>query len=200
MRRYNDGMIYTNDRCVACNHCVHVCPAVGANVSAHDETGISIDVSNKNCIHCGACIRGCVHKARQYRDSLDDMLLDIKRGTKISVIVDPAFIVAYGREYARHGFGYLKYIGINGIYDGSIGGDISLFSHIRYLRDNMDENGKCWIVEMSVKINVRVIVEKSVSHSHQISLIILLIQLFVHRRMYITQLCVMIEHIHIMRM
>ncbi len=143
MRRYNDGMIYTNDRCVACNHCVHVCPAVGANVSAHDETGISIDVSNKNCIHCGACIRGCVHKARQYRDSLDDMLLDIKRGTKVSVIVDPAFIVAYGREYARHVFGYLKYIGINDIYDGSIGGDISLFSHIRYLRDNMDENGKC---------------------------------------------------------
>ena len=143
MRRYNDGMIVTNDRCVACNHCVHVCPAVGANVSAHDENGISVDVSEKNCIHCGACIRGCSHKARQYNDSLEDMLLDIKRGTKVSMIVDPTFIIAYGEEYARKVFGYLRSIGIKGIYDGSIGGDISLFAHIKYLRENMDENGLC---------------------------------------------------------
>ena len=143
MRRYNDGMIYTNDRCVACNHCVHVCPAVGANVSARDESGISIDVSDKNCIHCGLCISGCSHRARKYTDSLEDMLLDIKRGTQVSVIVDPTFIVAYGREYAGKVFGYLKSIGIKGIYDGAIGGDISLFGHIKYLRENMDENGMC---------------------------------------------------------
>ncbi|MBR2529908.1 MAG: 4Fe-4S dicluster domain-containing protein, partial [Lachnospiraceae bacterium] len=53
MRRYNDGMIYTNDSCVACNHCVHVCPAVGANVPSNDEGRISVDVSDKNCLHCG---------------------------------------------------------------------------------------------------------------------------------------------------
>ena len=77
---------------------MHVCPAVGANVSAHDESGISVDVSDKNCIHCGACIKGCVHKARGYNDSLDDLLLDMKRGTQVSLIVDPTFIVAYGMD------------------------------------------------------------------------------------------------------
>ena len=143
MRRYNDGMIVTNDKCVACNHCVHVCPAMGANVSAHDDSGISIDVSDKNCIHCGACVRECVHKAREYNDSLDDLLLDLKRGNAISVIVDPAFVVAYGPERARQVFGYLRSIGVKGIYDGSIGGDISLFCHTRYLRENLDESGKC---------------------------------------------------------
>ena len=143
MRRYNDGMIYTNDRCVACNHCVHVCPAVGANVSANDEGRISIDVSDKNCIHCGRCINECVHGAREYRDSLDEMLLDLKRGTKISVLVDPSFMVAYGRERAGQIFGYLKSLGVNGIYDASVGGDISLFCHVKYLRENVDENGKC---------------------------------------------------------
>ena len=143
MGRYNDGMIYTNDRCVACNHCVHVCPAVGANVSSNDGSRISIDVSDKNCIHCGTCIRSCAHRARDYKDSLDEMLHDISRGTQVSVIVDPTFIVAYGMEYARHVFGYLRSIGVKGIYDGSIGGDISLFCHIKYLRENMDETGHC---------------------------------------------------------
>lgn len=136
-------MITTNDKCVACNHCVHVCPAVGANVSANDDGRISIDVSDKNCIHCGRCIKECVHDARQYSDSLDEMLNDIRRGTEVSVIVDPTFIVAYGHERARQVFGYLKSLGIKGVYDASVGGDISLYSHVRYLKENMDENGVC---------------------------------------------------------
>ena len=143
MRRYNDGMIFTNDKCVACNHCVHVCPAVGANVSANDEGRISIDVSDKNCIHCGRCVKECVHDARQYKDSLEDLLLDIKRGMAVSVIVDPTFTIAYGKERARQIFGYLKSLGIKGIYDGSVGGDISLYYHIKYLRENLDEDGNC---------------------------------------------------------
>ena len=143
MRRYNDGMIYTNDKCVACNHCVHVCPAVGANVSANEDGRISIDVSDKNCIHCGRCIKECVHDARLYKDSLDDLLLDIKRGMEVSVIVDPTFTVAYGKERARQVFGYLKSLGVKGIYDGSVGGDISIYYHVKYLRENIDENGNC---------------------------------------------------------
>lgn len=142
MRRYNNGMITTNDKCVACNHCVHVCPAMGANVSSNDNGRISIDVSDKNCIHCGRCIKDCIHNAREYKDSLDDLLLDIKRGGEISVIVDPTFIVAYGMERARKVFGYLKSIGIKGVYDASIGGGISLYYHISYLRKNMVD-GKC---------------------------------------------------------
>lgn len=143
MRRYNDGMIITNDRCVACNHCVHVCPAVGANVSANQDGRISIDVSDKNCIHCGSCINECVHGARQYTDSLDELLLDLKRGNEVSLITDPTFVLAYGEEKAASVFGYLKTLGIKAVYDGSIGGDISIFCHAKYIHDNMDDYGKC---------------------------------------------------------
>ncbi|MCR5672391.1 MAG: EAL domain-containing protein [Lachnospiraceae bacterium] len=137
MGRYNNGMITTNDKCVACNHCVHVCPAMGANVSSNNEGRISIDVSDKNCIHCGKCIKECIHNAREYKDSLDDLLLDIKRGAQVSVIVDPTFTVAYGMDRARQVFGYLKSLGIKGVYDASIGGTISLYYHIDHLRKNM---------------------------------------------------------------
>ncbi|MBO4904023.1 MAG: EAL domain-containing protein [Lachnospiraceae bacterium] len=143
MRRYNDGMIYTNDKCVACNRCVHVCPAIGANVTANDEGRISIDVSDKNCIHCGRCIKECVHGARQYQDSLEEMLHDMKRGAEVNVIVDPTFVVAYGEKKARQVFGYLRSLGIKGIFDASIGGEISLYYHIRYLRNNIGEDGTC---------------------------------------------------------
>ncbi len=135
-------MIYTNDRCVACNHCVHVCPAVGANISANDNGRISIDVSDKNCIHCGKCINACLHGAREYKDSLGEFLNDLDRGNEISVIVDPAFIVAYGMERSRQIFGYLKSLGVKGVYDGSVGGDISIFCHTEYLHANMDDEGK----------------------------------------------------------
>ena len=143
MGRYNDGMIFTNDKCVACNHCVQVCPAIGANVSSNDEGRISIDVSDKNCIHCGRCIKDCAHGARQYNDSLEELLADMKRGMEVSVIVDPTFAVAYGEKRARQVFGYLKSLGIKGIYDGAAGGDISLYFHIKYLREHIDENGLC---------------------------------------------------------
>ncbi len=143
MRRYNDGMIYTNDRCVACNHCVHVCPAVGANVTANDNGRITIDVSDKNCIHCGSCIRKCVHSARQYNDDLDDLIRDLNRKAQVSVIVDPSFVVAYGTDIARKVFGFLKSIGVSQILDGSVGGDISILCHANYIFENMDENGKC---------------------------------------------------------
>ena len=86
MRRYNDGMIYTNDKCVACAHCVHVCPAVGANVTANDNGRITIDVSDKNCIHCGSCIKECGHDARKFKDNLDDMLLDLKRRNRMQIL------------------------------------------------------------------------------------------------------------------
>lgn len=143
MRRHNEGIIYTNDKCVACNRCVHICPAVGANVTANDDGRISIDVSDKNCVHCGRCIKECIHGAREYKDSLEDLLRDIKRGAEVSVIVDPTFVVAYGRDKARAVFGYLKSLGIKAIYDGAIGGDISIYCHIRYLREHLNESEKC---------------------------------------------------------
>lgn len=143
MRRYNDGMITTNEKCAACNHCVHVCPAMGANVTANDEGRISIDVSDKNCIHCGRCIKECIHDARQYADSFDDLIHDLERGGDISIIIDPTFITAYGEKRARQVFGYLKSMGIKGIYDGAIGGEMSVFCHAKYLHDNADEDGVC---------------------------------------------------------
>lgn len=141
MKRHNDGMIYTNDRCVACNRCVHICPAVGANVTANEDGRISVDVSDKNCVHCGKCIKECVHDARVYRDSFGDLLADLKKGVKVSVIVDPSFLVAYGEKRSREVFGFLRSLGIEAIYDGTIGGDISLYCHIHFLRESTDSEG-----------------------------------------------------------
>ena len=120
-------MIYTDDKCVACNRCVHVCPAIGANVTANEDGRISIDVSDKNCIHCGRCIKECIHEARQYKDSLPDMLLDLKRGTQISVIVDPTFVVAYGREN-----GYVE---------------------VEYYDDNLNRYYRVWVPSSAVSLD-----------------------------------------------
>ena len=31
--KMNEGLIYTNDNCIGCNHCISGCPVLGANIS-----------------------------------------------------------------------------------------------------------------------------------------------------------------------
>ena len=31
--KLNEGLIYTNDNCIGCNHCISGCPVLGANIS-----------------------------------------------------------------------------------------------------------------------------------------------------------------------
>lgn len=141
-KRYNDGMIYTNDKCVGCNRCVHICPTLGANVSTRQNGKISIDVSDLNCIHCGRCVPECIHGARQIKDDTEEFLESLKNGEDVSILVDPAFYLPFGDD-AEKIFGYLKSIGVKGIYDASIGGGICMYEHVKYLKENMDEDGNC---------------------------------------------------------
>lgn len=141
MGRYNNGTVTTNSNCVSCNRCISVCPITGSNVSTSRNGVNSVEVSNK-CIACGACVKACTHDARECRDDSRSFFSDLQNGEKISVLIDPAFYYIY-KEKSEKIFGYLKSLGVNKIYDVAFGADISIWAHVRYLKEHNAQEGKC---------------------------------------------------------
>lgn len=130
-----ESLVYTNDQCVGCNKCISVCSCMGACVSTErDEDGLSrIEVDKDKCIACGACFDACEHHAREFRDDTEDFFDALKKGEKISVLIAPAFLADYPKEYERV-LGGLKKLGVNRFISVSFGADITTWGYINYIQ------------------------------------------------------------------
>lgn len=124
-------LVYTNDNCTGCNKCVRVCPTLVSNIAQEGK----IWVNKESCVACGACLKACGHQARAFKDDTESFFADLKGGKKISVIVAPAFLANYPKEYKRV-LGYLKSCGVNHIYSVSFGADITTWGYLKYITEN----------------------------------------------------------------
>ena len=125
-------LIYTNDLCTGCNKCVRGCPVLTANI-AIQEGYVTVDPDK--CIACGECFDVCPHEARDYYDDTDRFFEDLASGKKISVILAPAFLANYSKEYQRV-LGYLKSKGVNHICSVSFGADIPTWGYLKYITEH----------------------------------------------------------------
>lgn len=125
-------LILTNDDCTGCNKCVRACPLLTANIAT--EIG-KVVVNSDACIACGACFDACPHQARTYYDDTERFFTDLSKGKKISVILAPAFLANYPREYQKI-LGYLKKKGVNHICSVSFGADITTWGYLKYITEN----------------------------------------------------------------
>ena len=137
MDRYNKGLIFTNDKCIACNRCISNCSLIGANVSVVKNGVARMEIDSRKCNDCGRCISVCVHNARDYRDDADAFFADLERGEKISVVVSPALFGLYG-DKTKGIIGCLKSLGVDKVYDGGYGREISAFLTTKYLKETRD--------------------------------------------------------------
>ena len=135
MNRYNNGVIFTNQNCIACNKCLSGCSLPGANVSVVKNGIARMEIDSRKCNDCGKCISSCVHNARDYRDDTDAFFEDLKKGEKISVVIAPTFFGIYG-EKASGIIGCLKSLGVDKIYDGALGREISTYLTAKYIKEN----------------------------------------------------------------
>lgn len=129
------SLVRTNDKCIGCNRCIRVCSSMGANVAVEKGRGNVIDVDPDRCIACGACFDVCEHGAREYVDDVEKFFEDLKNGVKISVLIAPAFLANYPRDYEKY-LGMLKAAGVNRFISVSFGADITTWAYIKYITEN----------------------------------------------------------------
>ncbi len=128
------GLVRTNENCIGCNSCIKACSASGANVAVEQDRGNIIEVDPKRCVACGACIDACKHDAREYTDDVEQFFEDLKQGTRISVLIAPAFLANYPGEYEKY-LGMLKKLGVNRFVSVSFGADITTWGYIKYITE-----------------------------------------------------------------
>lgn len=130
-----NGLVFTNDKCIGCNKCISQCPVLTANRAVVTEEGQHIYVDGSKCIGCGACFDSCEHEAREFRDDTEQLMADLAKGEKISLLWAPAFVANYPNEYKKI-LGGLKRMGANRIISVSFGADITTWGYIKYITEH----------------------------------------------------------------
>lgn len=129
--------VFTNEKCSGCNKCVRECPVLLSNIAT--TPGV-VHVDPHMCISCGACFDACTHNARDYKDDTEPFFDALKSKKKVSVILAPAFLANYPKEYKRI-LGYLKSVGVNHIYSVSFGADITTWAYLKYITEHDFKGG-----------------------------------------------------------
>ena len=130
-----EALVYTNENCVGCNKCISACPVLTANRAVEENGMNKIVVDGSQCISCGACFDACAHGARSYKDDTERFFEDLKKGEKISLLLAPAFLANYPKEYASV-LGGLKNLGVNRIISISFGADITTWGYVKYITEH----------------------------------------------------------------
>ncbi len=129
-------LVKTNDKCVGCNKCISVCSCIGATIANETSDGKNIiDVDGDKCIACGACFDACEHDAREFADDTEEFFEALKRGERISLLIAPAFLANYPREYESV-LGGLKKMGVNRLISISFGADITTWAYLKKKKKN----------------------------------------------------------------
>ena len=127
----NFPMYSGGGNCIGHNRCMRGGPVEMANAASR-EPGDSIKVrTGGERVLCGAGLDACAHGGGRVLDDTELFFEDLRAGRDISVMTSPA-ILAVIPEWPRL-FSWLRELGVKFIYDISLGADINIWAHLRYI-------------------------------------------------------------------
>jgi len=117
------------DKCNNCHACIAACPVKFCN----DGSGDHVSINHHMCIACGKCIQACPQGARYGMDDFDNFMEACRNGERIVAIVAPAVSAVFGTD-ADSLNGWLRSIGVDGIFDVSFGAELTVKSYVEHIR------------------------------------------------------------------
>ena len=122
------------ENCVGCNRCARACPIEMANITYQDADGsIKVRIDEQYCISCGSCISICKHNAREHMDDTDLFFRDIGNGESVTLITAPSMKSNF--KNWKQLLAFFRKRGVQRIYDVSLGADICVWAHLRYIEN-----------------------------------------------------------------
>lgn len=154
------AIVRNPNKCILCGDCVRVCSEiqhVGAIDFAHRGADMEIstafgrDIADTNCVNCGQCAAVCPTGAITIKNDTHDVWEAIHNPDKRVVVqIAPAVRVAIGE-----GYGYdpgentigkliasLRMLGVDAIFDTSVGADLTIMEESEELVESLEENGR----------------------------------------------------------
>lgn len=120
-----------SEKCVNCHACISACPVKYCN----DGSGDFVNINPDMCIGCGHCIPACTHDARIPLDDFEVFMRDLRAGERIVAIVAPAAASNFPGNYLNLN-GWLKRIGVKGVFDVSFGAELTIKTYLEYIKGN----------------------------------------------------------------
>ncbi len=154
------AIVRNPNKCILCGDCVRVCSEiqhVGAIDFAHRGSKMEIstafgrDIADTNCVSCGQCAAVCPTGAITIkRDSHDVWEAIHNPKTRVVVQIAPAVRVAigeaYGYEPGENTIGKLvaslRKLGIDAIFDTSVGADLTIMEESEELLEALEEKDR----------------------------------------------------------
>jgi len=100
-----------------------------------DGSGKIISINHDLCIGCGNCIIVCTHKARFLLDDTSKFFEDINRREKMIAVVAPAIASVFPEQFLNFN-GWLKSLGVEDFFDVSFGAELTVVSYLDHIKHN----------------------------------------------------------------
>ncbi|MFG6383032.1 MAG: [FeFe] hydrogenase, group A [Lachnospiraceae bacterium] len=156
------AIVRNPNKCILCGDCVRVCSEiqhVGAIDFAHRGSKMEIstafgkDIADTNCVNCGQCAAVCPTGAITIKRDTHDVWEAIHNPQKRVVVqIAPAVRVAigeaYGYEPGENTIGKLvaslRRLGIDAIFDTSLGADLTIMEESQELVEALEEENRTY--------------------------------------------------------
>lgn len=151
-------IVRDKSKCILCGDCVRVCEEV-QNVGAIDfagrgskmtvTTAFDEPIGESNCVGCGQCAAVCPTGAIVVKSNIDKLWRDLSdKNTQVIVQIAPAVRVAIGKELGQENghnsmgkiVAALRKIGIDKVFDTSLGADLTVIEETDELVYRINEN------------------------------------------------------------
>lgn len=152
--QFGDSLIFDSKKCIDCGLCVEMCQRQGVNFMERKKNGNFFQIEpsqdeRKDCIYCGQCLVHCPAGAFEAVGEYEDIEKPFnQKDKKVVFQFAPSIRVSIGEEFGLdHGsvvteqlVGAIKELGVERVFDVSVGADVTTVEEAKELIHRMRKN------------------------------------------------------------